>query len=80
MINRFDENTLVERHYVSLIVRLLVDHHGQVINGELVDATNTFRKHFIDEQGLTAAVHTWLTQQEQGSDERASGSQEANHQ
>jgi hypothetical protein len=68
MADLTNDNTLVERHYVTLIVRLLVDQHGQMINGEMVDVTDRFRKHFVDEQGLIGGVHTWLTQQERGSD------------
>ena len=60
------ENNLAERHYLTLIVRLLVDHQGQLIHGEMVDATNTFRERFIGGHGLIEAVQTWLTWQERG--------------
>jgi len=60
------ENNLTERYYVTLIVRLMVDHHGQLIHGEMVDATNTFRERFTGRHGLIEAVQTWLTRQERG--------------
>jgi L-fucose isomerase-like protein len=60
------ENNLTERYYVTLIVRLMVDHHGQLIHGEMVDATNTFRERFIGRHGLIDTMQTWLTRQERG--------------
>ncbi len=80
MVNGLNDNTLVERHYVTLIVRLLVDHHGQMINGEMVDVTDTFRRHFVNEHGLIVGVHTWLTQQEQDGDGHLLRSEGANDQ
>jgi hypothetical protein len=60
------ESNLAERHYVTLIVRLMVDRQGQLIHGEMVDANNTFRERFIGRSGLIDTVQTWLTQQEHG--------------
>ena len=59
-----DDNDLVNRHYVTLIVRLTVDHHGQLVRGEMVDATNTFHERFIGGNGLIGAVQAWLARQE----------------
>jgi hypothetical protein len=57
---------LEDRHYVTLIVRLALDRSGRVIQGELVDATDSFQKRFTGASGLNQAVATWLRQQEQG--------------
>lgn len=57
---------LEDRNYVTLIVRLALDRSGRLIQGELVDTTETVRKRFADASGLNQAVATWLRQQEQG--------------
>ena len=65
-MNRLRDSELEERFPVTLIVRLVVDQHGQLINGELMDATYTFRQHFLGRDGLTDAVDAWLIRQEEG--------------
>jgi hypothetical protein len=64
-----NENHLVDNHYVTLIMRMMVDHRGQLIHGEIVDAANTFRERFTGGQGLLGVLQTWLAQQEQDSSE-----------
>ena len=64
MANPPNETDLMERHYVTLIVRLTVDRQGQVVRGEMVDATNTFRERFNGADGLIGAAQTWLARQE----------------
>lgn len=56
---------LDDRHYVTLILRLALDQSGQLIQGELVDTTDTVQKRFSDASGLNQAVATWLRQQKQ---------------
>jgi hypothetical protein len=57
---------LENRHYVTLILRLALDRSGRLIQGELVDTTDTVQKRFTDASGLNQAVATWLRQQERG--------------
>ena len=58
-------SALEYRHYVTLILRLALDQSGQLIQGELVDTTDTVQKRFNDASGLNQAVATWLRQQKQ---------------
>jgi hypothetical protein len=38
-----DDITRADRHYVTLILRLTLDRTGQLLQGELVDTTDTLR-------------------------------------
>jgi hypothetical protein len=58
-----DNSTLLDRHYVTLILRLTLDRAGDLIQGDLVDTTNDLPKHFIGATGLHKAVEAWLRQQ-----------------
>ena len=64
MANPSHENDLVDRHYVTLIVRMTVDSRGRLVRGEMVDAMNTFRERFTGADGLMGAVQTWLARHE----------------
>lgn len=66
-----ENNALMDRHYVILIVRLTLDSQRQLLQGELADTTNTLHQRFIGAVGLHQAVDTWLQQQQQ-----AKGNQE----
>ena len=65
MSQPFQENTLTERHYVTVVLRLTLDSHGRLIQGELVDMGNEIQERFMGRAGLTRAVQGWLTKQEQ---------------
>lgn len=58
------ENVLEQRHYVTLILRLSLDQHGRLIQGEMVDTANELQERFMGRAGLTRAVQSWLTRQE----------------
>ncbi len=58
-----DDTTLVDRHYVTLILRLTLDRSGHLIQGELVDTTDTLQKRFTGASGLSQAMEAWLRQQ-----------------
>ena len=60
-----DDTLLVDRHYVTLILRLTLDRGGHLIQGELVDMTNTLQKRFMGASGLNQAMESWLRFQEQ---------------
>jgi hypothetical protein len=62
-----NENNLAEHHYATLILRLLLDRHGRLVHGDIVDVMNTHQEHFIGDYGLIQAVQAWLTRQEQES-------------
>ncbi|MBK9942295.1 MAG: hypothetical protein IPP13_11830 [Kouleothrix sp.] len=59
------ENHLADRRYVSLVLRLVLDQHGQMIHGEVVGDANARPTRFSGWRGLTRAVQIWLAHQEQ---------------
>jgi hypothetical protein len=59
------ENHLADRRYVSVVVRLVLDQHGQMIHGELVGDANMRPARFSGWRGLTPALQAWLTEHEQ---------------
>lgn len=67
-----DDITLTSRHYVTLILRLTLDQTGRLLQGELVDTTESLRTRFIGTTGLHQAVERWLAQQEQADRQQAS--------
>ena len=56
---------LKNRTYLSLIVRLTLDQSGRLIQGELLNTTDTLRQRFTTLSELNKAVAAWLRQQEQ---------------
>ena len=56
-------SALLDRHYITLILRLTLDQAGDLIQGDLVDTTNSLPEHFIGTTGLHQAVEAWLQQQ-----------------
>ena len=64
------EITLQNHQYISLIVRLTLDQGGHLIQGELVDTTDTLRQRFKTLSGLNDAIAAWLKQQEQTADKQ----------
>ena len=59
------ENHLADRRYVSVVLRLVLDQHGQMIHGEVVGDVNTRPDRFSGWHGLTPALQAWLTRHEQ---------------
>ena len=72
-----DDITLANRHYVTLILRLTLDGMGQLLQGELVDTTDTLQKRFLGLTGLNQAVEAWLQQQEQPATDDSSANQDS---
>ena len=59
-----NENSLKQRNYCFLVLRLTLDQGGRLLQGELVDMTNTLRQRFTSLPGLNQAIEAWLKQQE----------------
>jgi hypothetical protein len=59
-----DNSTLLDRHYVTLILRLTLNQAGDLILGSLTDTTTGLPEHFIGTTGLYQAVEAWLRQQQ----------------
>jgi len=55
------DEVLANKRYVTLILRLMLNHDGQLIQGELVDTTDTVLGRFVGVAGLNQAVQDWLT-------------------
>ena len=53
---------LAERHYRTLVVRLVVDEQGYPINGEFIDVTVADRGRFVGAAGLYGSLNDWLSQ------------------
>jgi hypothetical protein len=62
-------SALLDRHYITLIVRLTLDQAGDLIQGDLLDTTNGLPEHFIGRAGLYQAVDAWLQQQHSRNDQ-----------
>ena len=58
------ENHLADRRYVSVVLRLVLDQHGQLIHGEVVGDSTTRPTRFRGWRGLTRALQAWLTRHE----------------
>ena len=62
-------SALLDRHYITLILRLTLDQAGDLIQGDLLDTTNGLPEHFIGRAGLYQAVDAWLQQQHSRNDQ-----------
>jgi len=60
------ENHLADRRYVSVVLRLVLDQHGQMIHGEVIGDATTRPARFSGWRGLPPALQAWLTRHEQG--------------
>jgi hypothetical protein len=58
-----DDTALKDREYVTLVLRLMLDGEGNLIQGELVDTKGTRNEWFIGASGLNQAVAAWLKHQ-----------------
>jgi len=59
------ENHLAECRNVTVILRLVLDQHGRLSHGELVDVAGTLQQRFIGWRGMIRAECNWLMRQEQ---------------
>ncbi len=58
-------NKLTEMRYVALILRLVLDSRGRLVQGELVDASAAPLGRFVGWRGLSRLLRSWLASQEQ---------------
>ena len=47
-----DEDRLSESHYVTLVLRMMLDQHGHLVNGEIVEVESKSVWRFIGWRGL----------------------------
>ncbi|HMQ54686.1 MAG TPA: hypothetical protein PKD98_21590 [Anaerolineae bacterium] len=69
MSDPVNENVLENRYYISLVLRLVLDQQGRLLQGELIDMTHKPPQRFTTLAGLNRAVAAWFKQQEQAKDE-----------
>jgi hypothetical protein len=55
-----DTERLGERSVVTAVVRVVLDDHGDIRHGELVDAETGETERFIGWEGMVSAVRRWL--------------------
>jgi hypothetical protein len=56
-------NRLAEKRYLTVILRLVVDQRGQLVQGEVVDLQARILGRFAGWKGLTCTVRAWLETQ-----------------
>ena len=54
------ESELADKRLVTAILRLVLDRHGRLLHGEVVDVQSRSHGRFIGWRGLTQALRTWL--------------------
>jgi hypothetical protein len=64
---------LIEKHNLTLVLRLVVDQGRQLVHGELVGPDGTSRGRFADWGGLTRVIKGWLADPEGGAPTDAAG-------
>jgi hypothetical protein len=68
MSQRTDDSTLLDRHYITVVLRLTLDQTGHLLQGSLADTTHKPPTFFIGPAGLHQVVDAWLRQQQAGED------------
>ena len=58
-------NNLAGKRNATLILRLVLDQHGRLMHGELMDVAGGLPDRFVAWRGLIGAVRAWLTSQAQ---------------
>ena len=58
-------NHLADKRYITVVLRLVVDEHGRVTHGQLIEVSNGHKQRFKGWRGLVWAVRGWLTGQGQ---------------
>ncbi len=54
-------NNLSEKHYVTVVVRLLLDRRDRLVHGEIVDMDGKAQGQFVKWRGLIRTVRDYLT-------------------
>jgi hypothetical protein len=57
-------DVLADKPYVTVILRLLLGHHGRLEHGEVVDVDGNAQGRFKDWNGLTRKLRRWLATRE----------------
>jgi hypothetical protein len=58
-------NNLSGKRNATLILRLVLDQHGRLMHGELIDVVGGLPNRFVAWRGLIRTVRAWLTRQVQ---------------
>ena len=57
-------NALGNKHHVILILHMVIDQHGRLLDGQLVDLEGRLGGRFRGWQDLSRTVRDWLSEQE----------------
>jgi|DewCreStandDraft_1066081.scaffolds.fasta_scaffold00108_56 hypothetical protein len=55
-------NTLAGMHYVTVILRLVLDHRGRLVYGEILGPDTTPARRFRGWRGMNRALREWLAE------------------
>ncbi len=56
-------NHLSDKHQVTVVIRLVLDRHGKLMHGELVDVKTKSQGRFANWTGLVRTLREWLASQ-----------------
>ena len=65
-----DENHLADRHYYTVVMRMVVDRRGRLLHGELVGNMTMPPDRFVGWRGLIRVMRAWLIRQEHDAHDR----------
>lgn len=69
MADPWSGDELGHRRLVTVVLRLVLDRHGVLVHGEVVDAANRRQRRFAGWEGLVPAVRAWLEREPADGDE-----------
>jgi hypothetical protein len=58
------DDSLSAKRHVTLILRVLLDRHGRVDHGEMLEADGNPVARFLGSEGLVRTIRAWLSGQE----------------
>ncbi len=64
-----NDNALAEKRHIIVILRLVVDRHGRLLDGQLVDVEGTLGGRFHGWCDVTSTVRNWLAASKWGRQE-----------
>ena len=66
MPNPSEEDRLSKRHYLLVILRLLIDEENQLVQGDVLDDQGNRQRRFRAWSGLPTAIQAWLAERQLG--------------
>jgi hypothetical protein len=60
------DDHLSSAHYITVILRLMLDPRGHLQHGEIVGVDDRVQRRFMGWRGLTRTLHDWLDERRGG--------------